>query len=135
MPKAQPKNLAFIEVIAHFQNWNLPDEYRHVVMAHVASEPSFVYLPWPIDLIPCIGHKISIPAVCGPYADLVVEKIIYEYNGPRTIRVFISVKEPQIDPDKEHIGILKTLAEAGFLFEDMKPMAPVFRKAKLSLEW
>ncbi|MBX4192151.1 hypothetical protein KW798_01570 [Candidatus Parcubacteria bacterium] len=134
MPKIEMAICAFVEIIIpDFDEWEIPDDYREVIKPHIASSPTHMYLPWPIEALSEAKDELSFSAMSGSLSEWVVTRKCHMYDKEEGLRIYIQTEEQEPENWKRPLNIYDILnaAKEGFMFESQKLITEVLHEAGL----
>lgn len=124
---------AFLEITTDQGDWKLPRKIYREIQKHIGSIPTFVLLPWPVNLLVPEGHEINLDGLAGFY-EVVVNEVSYHYLKSVGVTAYMTASPTEEVTRKHDMHTLLTLAEEGFLFEDRTPILDVLKSAGFPLK-
>lgn len=72
--------------------WDLPDEYNAALVPHTHSNPTMLYLPWPVAALPKEGYRVYLNSMPPYFDELVAGKWDYQHSAKEGVRVHVSME-------------------------------------------
>lgn len=118
-----------LTIYSDVNEWDLPDEYYAAIENHWATNPTPLYISWPLIACPKnVGDEVSFSNLLQ--CDYIVERFEYTFSRRNGITVFV-VLIPDGESRALDLDELLYAADEGFLFENESSIADVLREAGL----
>ncbi len=117
----------FFEILISKGAWDLPKEHMAAIVPHLGSDPSPLYIPWPIELRPNKGEEVNISTLPEPFDLLKAGETKYR----RSEKGYEAHMKVGFSDGSISLGTLRKLADEGCLFEDKMSITNVIYYAKL----
>jgi hypothetical protein len=72
------RKTAFLEITTDLDSWDVPKEYKALAEPHTTGEPTVLYVPWPLSLVPQTGSRIWLHEFADH--DMRVKEVEYYYR-------------------------------------------------------